>query len=104
MKLLTCVGLAGASGDDTRFSYSGSAPASATAPASTASSGYAALAGQWKQTDGAGEALYIYPDGMIGIGQASGAYDPLCAGQIQPPVNGAYRFTAPCGILGGFTS
>ncbi len=82
----------------------GSAPASQTAPASTASSGYAALAGQWKQTDGAGEALYIYPDGMIGIGEASGAYDPLCAGQIQPAVNGVYRITAPCGILGGFTS
>jgi hypothetical protein len=41
---------------------------------------------------------------MMGIGEASGAYYPLCAGQIQPAVNGVYRFTAPCGILGGFTS
>ena len=78
-----------------------SPPASRTAPASTASSGYSELAGQWKQTDGAGEALYIFPDGMIGFGEASGAYYPLCAGELQPAVNGVhpatYPFTAACG-------
>lgn len=79
----------------------GSAPASQTAPASTASSGYAALAGQWKQTDGALESLYIFPDGMIGVGDASAVNYPMCAGQVQPPVNGVYPFTAPCGLLGG---
>ena len=78
-----------------------SAPASQTAPASTASSGYSELAGQWKQTDGADEALYIFPDGTIGFGQSAGAYYPLCAGELQPAVNGAhpatYPFTAACG-------
>lgn len=80
-----------------------SAPASQTAPASTASSGYSALAGQWKQTGGAGEALYIFLDGKIGFGEAGGAYYPLCAGELQPPVGGAYPFTAACGPATGGT-
>jgi hypothetical protein len=78
-----------------------SPPASRTAPASTAASGYSELAGQWKQTDGAGEALYVFPDGVIGFGEASGAYYPLCAGELRPAVNGVhpatYPFTAACG-------
>jgi hypothetical protein len=76
---------------------SASAPAAQTAPASTASSGYSALAGQWKQTDGAGEALYIFSDGTIGFGEAGGAYYPMCAGELQPSAVGAYPFTAACG-------
>jgi hypothetical protein len=84
-----------------RPTNAGSAPASQTAPASIASSGYTALAGQWKQTDGAGESLYIFPDGVIGLGEAAGANYPMCAGQVQPAVNGVYPFTAACGIFGG---
>jgi len=76
-----------------------SSPATSSAPASTASSGYGALAGLWKQADGAAESLFIYPDGVLGVGEGAGANDPLCAGQLQPGVNGAYPFTAGCGIM-----
>lgn len=79
----------------------GSAPASQTAPASTASSGYRALAGQWKQAGGSLQSLYIFPDGVMGVGEASGANYPLCAGQVQPLANGAYPFADACGIPGG---
>ena len=80
----------------------GSAPASQSAPASTASSVYAALAGLWREKTGAPLSLYIFPDGMMGMG--GGSVDdpmPMCADLVQPPVHGVYPFTAPCGMFGG---
>jgi hypothetical protein len=78
-----------------------SAPASGSAPASTPSSSYAALAGQWKLKDGGHESLYIFPDGMMGVGDAAPGYYALCEGRVQPPVNGVYAFTDPCGVIAG---
>jgi hypothetical protein len=36
----------------------------------------------------------------MGIGQAGGNEYPLCAGRVQPPVNGAYPITVACSDYG----
>jgi hypothetical protein len=81
-------------------SSSASAPTS-TAPASAGSAGYGPLVGVWKPADGTERSLVVDPDGALGIGEAGGDNLPMCSGVVNAPSNGAYPFTAECGVTSG---
>jgi len=61
---------------------------------------FSALVGQWKPADGTQRYLIVYPDGVLGIGQAGGQGQPLCAGQVHVPSNGAYPISVACSDYG----
>jgi hypothetical protein len=61
---------------------------------------FSALVGQWKPADGMGRYLVIYPDGVLGIGQAGGQGQPLCAGRVLTPSNGTYPISVACSDYG----
>lgn len=59
-----------------------------------------ALVGQWKPATGIGRYLIVYPDGVLGIGQAGGLGQPLCGGQVHALSGGVYPITVACSDYG----
>jgi hypothetical protein len=47
-----------------------------------------------------GRYLIVYPDGALGIGQAGGRGQPLCAGRVHAPSNGMYPISVACSDYG----
>jgi hypothetical protein len=76
----------------------------ATASSNTAGSAetvpLSKLAGVWVLGDGVERALVVLPDGEIGLGQAGGYGDPLCAGTLGAEADGSFPVTVACGDWG----
>lgn len=76
--------------------------ASAGQPSASASTepSFSGLVGQWKPADGVLRYLVVYPDGVLGIGQAGGQGQPLCAGLVHAPLHGMYAISVACSDYG----
>jgi hypothetical protein len=48
------------------------------------------LVGIWKPSDGEGRALVVLPDGEIGLGEAGGYGNPMCAGTLGAESGGSF--------------
>lgn len=59
--------------------------------AGVASKAYEPLVGLWELKDGTQRYLIVYPDGLLGIGQAGGW--AMCFGQVAAPSAGAFALT-----------
>jgi hypothetical protein len=86
-------------------SASGSSPSGASTPANQPSASaapipFSALVGQWKPADGTERYLIIYPDRVLGIGQAGSQGEPLCAGRVQAFSAGVYPISVACSDYG----
>jgi hypothetical protein len=76
----------------------------ATASSNTAGSAetvpLSELVGVWKLGDGEERALVVLPDGEIGLGQAGGYGNPMCAGTLGAESDGSFPVTVACGDWG----
>ena len=77
-----------------------SAPAGQPPASASTEPSFSGLVGQWKLADGTQRYLAIYPDGVLGIGQAGGRGQPLCAGRVYAPSNGIYPISVACSDYG----